>query len=267
MEKEYRDLVNYLVEEIRDYFVRNGDIGTKAVIGISGGKDSSVATALCVKALGKENVLGVMLPQDEQHDIEDAYRLIEHLGIASVEMNIGEICNEFYKLIRFHYEDVSDAVASNTPARVRMTMLYAVAATVGGRVINTSNASERYIGYSTKWGDNVGDLFLLRDIRATDVVKLGYELGLPKELVEKVPEDGLSGKTDEENLGFTYEEVDTIMKEEMADEAIDSSIKNFDHYNKIKKRHLASAHKNFNVNSGSILTFGTKALELNEFFY
>lgn len=196
---------------IKKYFEENATPTTKAVVGISGGKDSSVASALCVKALGKERVIGVLMPQGEQADIEFSKLLVKTLGIEHYIINIGETVNSFMTELKKHIEPSQQAQV-NTPARIRMTTLYAVAGTVGGRVVNTCNLSEDWVGYSTKFGDAAGDLSPLSDFTVTEILQIGEELGLPNELVHKVPIDGLCGKTDEENLGFTYAELDTYIR-------------------------------------------------------
>ena len=236
---------HYITEWIKNYFAKNGP-NSKAVIGISGGKDSTVAAALCVKALGKDRVIGVLMPQDVQHDIDDSRRVCELLGIPSFEIDIGPACNALYSSIDegYDYDHTcrnTPAVATNTPARIRMATLYAVAAMVGGRVCNTSNASEVYVGYSTKWGDGVGDFAPLRDFTVGEVLEIGYALGLPKDLVEKTPEDGLSGKTDEENMGIRYEDIDDVVRDHVHWVGLDT-------YQTIEARHRAAAHKANSVN-------------------
>lgn len=196
---------------IKNYFEENATPTTKAVIGISGGKDSSVASALCVRALGKERVIGVLMPQGEQSDIEFSKLLVRTLDIQHYIINIGETVNSFMNEIKKHIEPSGQAIV-NTPARIRMTTLYAVAGTVGGRVVNTCNLSEDWVGYSTKFGDAAGDFSPLSDFTVTEILQIGDALGLPYELVHKVPIDGLCGKTDEENLGFTYAELDRYIR-------------------------------------------------------
>ena len=220
---------------IKNYFVDNGNKDTVAVIGMSGGKDSLIAAALCVKALGPKRVLGVMMPNGEQKDINDAMAAINYLGIESVTMNIEDAVNGVYNQLAGWF-GISDTIKTNTPPRIRMTVLYAIANEVGGRVVNTSNASERYVGWSTKWGDGVGDLFPLVNLTVTELLELGvHYLNLPRDLLFKTPDDGMTGKSDEENLGFTYEVLDKYIRgDEMPD---------VDTLQKIKDRHNASRHK------------------------
>lgn len=207
-----------------------------AIIGISGGKDSSVAAAICVYALGKDKVIGVLMPDGEQHDIDKAKQLVEFLGIKHYIINIKDITEASRESIRKTISpELSYQLRSNLAARIRMTTLYNVAAMVGNaRVVNTCNKSEDYVGYSTKFGDSAGDFSPLSELLVSEVKALGYELGLPKELIEKVPEDGLSGKTDEDNLGFTYDFLDHyILTGEGDKETIE----------KIEKLHKANLHK------------------------
>lgn len=191
------------------HWLKNQLSGCKAVIGISGGKDSTVVAALCARAIGPENVTGIMLPCGEQPDIEDSRRIIKYLGIKSHTINIGKAVQEMLE-----WGKDTPAVRWNVPPRVRMIALYMTAASLPhGRVINTSNASEAYVGWTTKWGDNVGDIYPILKFTKSEVVQLGHLLGLPADLVEKKPADGLSGKSDEDNLGFTYDELDAYIRD------------------------------------------------------
>ena len=208
-----QETLDRLVDWVKNYFAESAAPETTAVIGISGGKDSSVAAAVCVKALGKERVIGVLMPQNEQSDIAYSRLLVDTLGIKSYTINIGETVSTFMAELGKHLEPSRQAQV-NTPARVRMTTLYAVAASVNGRVVNTCNLSEDWVGYSTKYGDAAGDFSPLSDLTVTEVRQIGEALGLPNELVHKVPIDGLSGYTDEENLGFTYAELDSYIRHE-----------------------------------------------------
>ena len=202
-----------LIEWVKTYFEENATPQTKAVIGISGGKDSSVAAAVCVKALGKDRVIGVLMPQGEQPDISYSRLLVDTLGIESMTINVGDTVSTFMAELKKHIEPSNQAIV-NTPARIRMTTLYAVGACVGGRVVNTCNLSEDWVGYSTKYGDAAGDFSPLSSLTVTEVLQIGELLGLPDELVHKPPTDGLCGKTDEENLGFTYADLDKYIRGE-----------------------------------------------------
>ena len=202
-----------VTEWVRKYFEENASPDTKAVIGISGGKDSSVAAAVCVKALGRDRVIGVLMPQGVQSDIEFSELLVNTLGIKSYRVNIGETVNTLMSEIATQVEPSHQAKV-NTPARIRMTTLYAIAACENGRVINTCNLSEDWVGYSTKFGDSAGDVSPLSELTVHEVIAIGDELGLPRELTHKVPIDGLSGLTDEDNLGFTYAMLDAYIRGE-----------------------------------------------------
>ena len=209
---------NQIISWIVSYFQNNAAPETKAVIGISGGKDSSVVAALCVEALGKDRVWGVLMPQGEQHDIDVSYKLCKTLDIAYVEVNIEEPVQNLYDEIVKNGMELTRVATLNTPARVRMTTLYAISGIVGGRVANTSNHSEDWVGYATKFGDTAGDFSPLSDLTVTEVKAVGRALGLPAEFVDKTPIDGLCGQTDEENLGFTYEVLDRYIREGVCEE-------------------------------------------------
>ena len=195
---------------IRDFFERNGK-GCNAVVGISGGKDSSVVAALCVEALGKDRVIGVLMPNGEQADIDCAYQLVDHLGIRRYVVNIKDAIEGIKKAFPKDMEMTSQA-SNNLPPRIRMSVVYAVSQCVNGRVANTCNLSEDWVGYSTRYGDSAGDFSPLSKLTVDEVQQIGNVLGLPQNLVEKVPIDGLCGKTDEENLGFTYAELDRYIR-------------------------------------------------------
>ena len=195
---------NDCVAWIRDWFEHNGK-GCKAVVGISGGKDSSVVAALCVEALGKERVLGVLLPQEYQSDIDDSYAVVHHLEIEHKTINIGPIVDlTLLQLSMFGDMTITEQTKINLPPRIRMATLYAVSQSMSGRVANTCNLSEDWIGYSTRWGDSIGDFSPLANLTSDEVVAIGDACGLPYELTHKTPSDGLCGKTDEDNFGFTY---------------------------------------------------------------
>ncbi len=204
------------VSWIREFFENNGK-GCNAIVGISGGKDSSVAAALCVEALGRERVIGVLMPQGEQHDIDSAYMLVNHLGIKHYKINIKAAVDALTASMPKEMELTTQA-KQNMPARIRMTTLYAVAQCCNGRVCNTCNLSEDWVGYSTRYGDSVGDFSPMSFLTVTEVKQIGTLLGLPDVIVNKTPIDGLCGKTDEENLGFTYAELDKYIREGVIDD-------------------------------------------------
>ena len=199
-----------LIAWLQNIFAANGP-DCKAVIGISGGKDSTIAAALCVEALGKERVFGVLMPNGVQRDIEDARTVVKHLGINFCEINIEGAFGHILEAIGQHLP-VSEQTKINLPPRLRMSTLYAVSQSVNGRVINTSNLSEIWVGYSTRYGDSAGDFAPLANLTVTELRQLGRTLDLPPHLVNKAPEDGLSGKTDEDKLGFTYEDLDIYIR-------------------------------------------------------
>ena len=240
VQKEIEHICNW----IKSYFVENGP-NSKAVIGISGGKDSTICAALCVKALGKDRVVGVLMPNGIQPDIEDARKVCEILGIHSYEINIESACLALYSAIDEGYDydhRVADdpAVRTNLPARIRMTTLYAIASQVGGRVCNTCNKSENYVGYSTKYGDHAGDFAPLEDYTVREILAIGEVLHLidniPNELIYKAPSDGMCGSTDEDNLGFTYDILDSYILDGIFPE-------DYEVYKNIIERHKRNLHK------------------------
>ena len=202
--KVKNDCVNW----IREFFRENGP-DCNAVLGISGGKDSSIAAALCVEALGKDRVIGVLMPNGEQADIDMSYKLVNHLGIKHYVVNIQDAIQGLKGAIPM---ELTEQSRINMPPRIRMTALYAVSQCCNGRVVNTCNLSEDWVGYSTRYGDSVGDFSPLSRLTVQEVLAIGRILDLPSELVEKVPADGLCGKTDEDNLGFTYAELDRYIR-------------------------------------------------------
>ena len=227
------ELLNWIRETVGD---------SNVVIGISGGKDSSITAALCVEALGKDKVYGVLMPQNVQLDIDKAQQLVDILGIKNFTVNIGSTYNELTKCVHEAFCSskencyLPDLYTTNTPARIRMTVLYGVAALIGNsRVANTCNLSEDYVGYATKYGDGAGDFSPLSDLTVTEVKQIGYELGLPKELIEKIPDDGMCGQSDEEKLGFTYAVLDKYIRT--------GEIEDLNTKNKIDRLHLSGLHK------------------------
>lgn len=196
------------VQWIRDFFEENGP-GCNAVLGISGGKDSSIAAALCVEALGKDRVIGVLMPCGEQHDIDMAYMLVNHLDIKHYVVNIKDAIEGLKGSMPL---ELSTQSITNMPPRIRMTTLYAVSQSCNGRVVNTCNLSEDWVGYATRYGDAAGDFSPLCNLTVQEVKEIGRILNLPDVLVDKVPIDGLCGKTDEDNLGFTYAELDRYIR-------------------------------------------------------
>lgn len=201
---------NEIIDWLRDWEEHNGK-GCNFIVGISGGKDSSVVAALLVEAFGKDRVIGVKMPCGEQSDIEYSDMIINHLDIKSYTMNIYDAVNGVIQ--QFSPEiSVSSQTITNLPARIRMATLYAISQSLNGRVANTCNYSEDYVGYATKFGDAAGDFSPLSYLTVTEVKAIGRELGLPTELIDKTPMDGLCGKTDEDNLGFTYDVLDRYIR-------------------------------------------------------
>lgn len=199
-----------LIEWIRCWFEENGK-GCNAVVGISGGKDSSVVAALCAEALGRERVVGVLMPNGVQSDIDFSHMLVEHLGIRHYTVNI-KAAHEGLLSAMPESLPLSVQAKTNLPPRLRMATLYAVSQSVNGRVANTCNLSENWVGYSTRYGDDAGDFSPLGQLTVDEVLQIGFLLGLPTALVTKVPSDGLCGKTDEDNLGFTYAVLDKYIR-------------------------------------------------------
>ncbi len=209
---------NEIVQWIRDWFAENG-AGCNAVLGISGGKDSSVCAALCAQALGKDRVIGVLMPNNIQSDIADSYQLVEHLQIRHYTVPISDAVAGVHTALAQAGIAASEQAKINLPPRIRMSVLYAVSQSMNGRVINTCNLSEDWVGYSTRHGDSVGDMSPLSRLTVGEVRAVGRALGLPENLVQKVPADGLCSKTDEDNLGFTYDTLDRYIREGICEDA------------------------------------------------
>ena len=205
------DCINW----IRSYFDKNGPT-CNAIIGISGGKDSSVVAALCVEALGKDRVIGILMPQGEQKDIDIAFDLVYYLEIPYTIINIGDTTATLKGAVSNGLARMDNKISDNTiinmPARIRMTTLFAVSQSMNGRVANTCNLSEDWVGYATLFGDGAGQFSPLSMLTVQEVKYLGYLLGLPEKFIEKVPTDGLCGQTDEDKLGFTYDTLDTYIR-------------------------------------------------------
>ena len=234
--KEMKDRV---VQWIRDFFEENGK-GCNAVLGISGGKDSSICAALCVEALGKDRVVGVLMPNGEQADIDMSRLLVEHLGIPYVVVNIKAAYDGTIAAIEGAEKhgmdpEISNQTRVNLAPRLRMATVYAVSQSMNGRVVNTCNQSEDWVGYSTRYGDAAGDFGPLGKLTVQEVKAIGRELGLPEVLVDKAPSDGLCGKTDEDNLGFSYAMLDRYLREGIIeDEEKKKLIDNKRRWNKFK---------------------------------
>ncbi len=222
---------NDCVQWIRDFFEKSGK-GCNAVVGISGGKDSSIVAALCVEALGKDRVIGVLMPCGEQSDIDMAKLLVDTLQIKHYIINIKDAVDGLTAAIPF---ELSDQSRVNLQPRIRMSTLYAVSQSNNGRVANTCNLSEDWVGYSTRYGDSVGDFSPCSGITVAEMKQIGRLLGLPGALIDKAPSDGLCGKTDEDNLGFTYAELDRYIREGV--------IENQEHKELIDRKHELNLFK------------------------
>lgn len=244
-QKEFNPVaeIEHITNWIKEYFVANGP-RSKAVVGISGGKDSTVAAALLVRALGPDNVCGVLMPQSVQPDIDDARKVCDCLGIDYVEIDIGPACSALYRSIdeawdMDHQVEKYPAIGTNTPARMRMATLYAMASLVSGRVANTCNWSEDFVGYSTKYGDMAGDFGILCHYAVREVIAMGAvlseEMHIPMDLIVKAPSDGMCGKTDEDNLGFSYETLDAML--------LDGIIPEYQTFLHILERYKRNRHK------------------------
>jgi len=241
---EIKKVTNDLVKWVKDWFDRNGK-DCNAVIGISGGKDSTVVAALCVKALGKDRVIGVMMPNGNQVDINDSIKVCEFLDIPNVTINIKDTVDKEKEIVLnalkvLNKEELTNQTIINLPPRIRMATLYAVSQTMNGRVINTCNLSEDWVGYSTRYGDSAGDVSPLANLTVDEVRKVGIELGLPYELVYKTPSDGLCGKTDEDNLGFTYACLDNYLRTGICEPNIKEKIDKKHKNNKFKMEPMES---------------------------
>jgi len=231
-----KKVTDEIVQWIREYFDKNAsDQNCHAVVGLSGGKDSSTVAALCVRALGTDRVIGVLMPQGEQWDIDFSHELADHLGIRKYVVNIKDGVDMIFKALKDGGLLLNRQATINTPARIRMSVLYAVSAIVGGRVANTCNLSEDWVGYSTKFGDSAGDFSPISGLTVTEVKAVGRELGLPSKFMEKLPADGLSGLSDEENLGFSYNVLDKYIREGICE---NKSVKD-----KIDNLHKLNLHK------------------------
>lgn len=206
--KETKDEI---VKWIRDYFRKNGP-NCNAIVGISGGKDSTIVAALCVEALGKDRVIGVLMPQGLQNDIAVSRKVVDYLKIKSCEINIADTVNNLLSSARKGGVNDTQQARVNLPARIRMATLFIVSQSCNGRVANTSNFSEDFVGWATIFGDAAGQFSPLGKLTVTEVKAIGRELGLPEEFIEKAPSDGLTGKTDEDNFGFTYNFLDRYIR-------------------------------------------------------
>lgn len=212
--KDIAKLTENCIQWIKDWFEENGPT-CNAIIGISGGKDSTVVAKLCVEALGADRVIGVAMP-DEGQSLNDADKICEYLGIKFIVAPINGITSAVTQ-----YSKHTTQAFQNVPPRARMIMLYAISQTNNGRVIGTTNLSEFYVGYFTRYGDGGTDVEPIGNLTVTEVLEIGDYLGLPYEWVHKTPDDGLPHSSpDEEKLGFTYKELDEYIRNGVEPEKI-----------------------------------------------
>ena len=233
MELNAKEQLPGLIDWMRAQMAACG--GKTAVVGISGGKDSSVTAALCIRAYGRENVLGVLMPDGVQPDIDYSNGLVDVLGLHHITFNIHGGTSGILEEMERAGLTPSRQTRVNLPSRMRMAALYAVAQSVeGGIVLNTSNLSEDWVGYCTIYGDSAGAFSPLGMYTTEEVIALGRELGLPEKFLLKPPSDGLTGLTDEDNLGFSYHAVNEYIRKGVADPEIRAQI---------DRRHTASRFK------------------------
>lgn len=228
--------IENITKWIKEWFDNNGPKAS-AVIGLSGGKDSTIVAALLVKALGKDRVVGVLMPNGEQKDIEDSKQVAKLLDIKHYIVNINPAVEGEKKALAEAGIELGNDAIINTPPRIRMTTLYAIAQSLpnGGRVTNTCNGSEDYVGYSTKYGDAAGDFSPCAGFLVTEMRQIGDALGLPRDLIHKTPSDGLCGLSDEDKLGFTYDTLDKYILTGVCDDPATKE--------KIDRMHNINLHK------------------------
>lgn len=214
---EYTELKEKCVAWIREWFDRNGS-GCCAVLGMSGGKDSTVAAALCAEALGADRVVGVAMPAEGQ-SLNEADEICKYLEIRYICAPIGSIVAGFEDVRSQVPEGFSNQTEQNIPPRVRMCVLYAISQSLNGRVVNTCNLSEDWVGYATRWGDSVGDFSPLGGLVVREIRGIGHALGIPSKWVDKIPDDGLPHScSDEQKFGFTYDTLDRYIREGVCDD-------------------------------------------------
>lgn len=207
-------VTNDLIQWVQDWFAKNGS-NANAVVGMSGGKDSTVAAAVLCKALGSDRVIGVGMPDvDSGQGLNDADKICEYLNMKFINVSVSAACQGISKGLKDAGVEMSKQSEQNVPPRIRMTVLYAIGQAMNGRVANTCNLSEDYIGYATKFGDGAGDFSVFANLTVTEVRAIGDYLGLPAEWVHKIPDDGLPhSSSDEKKIGFMYAELDKFIRE------------------------------------------------------
>lgn len=256
VENVTKDIINWIkVWFDGDENTQGNGVGCNAVIGISGGKDSTVVAALCVEALGKDRVIGVMMPNGVQKDISDSIRVCEFLGIKNYTINIQDSVNAVLNQMEINGIEITEQTRTNLPARIRMSTLYAVSQSNKGRVSNNCNLSEDTVGYQTKGGDGLGDFSPLAKLTTVEVVQIGDLLGLPHDLVHKTPIDGLNTNpdgsyvTDEESLGITYENIHSYLR---GDKEISKDVRNKISDKEKKNRFKLEPIPNFEPNKSDL---------------
>ncbi len=254
--KDLKKLTQGIIDWIKLKMRDSG--GKKIVIGISGGKDSSVVAALCVAALGKENVIGVLMPDGVQCDISYAEELCEILDIKCTTVNIQPMTSAFFsqidKVERDLIKETSTQSILNLAPRVRMTLLYAISQSIeDSRVVNTSNLSEDWIGYATLYGDTAGAFAPLGMFTSDEVIQIGDFIGLPDKFVYKEPSDGLTGKSDEDVFGFSYEVLNRYIREGIIeDSAIKNRIDTMNKYSRHKFLPIPMYHPDLKIKADDI---------------
>ena len=242
---DVKTVTNDVIEWVKNLFEEKFP-DKNCCIALSGGKDSSVVAAICVAALGKDRVKAIMLPHHVQSDIDCSVLCANHLGIEYKVVNIGATVDSIITEMEAKGVKITEQAIVNVPARVRMTELYFYSQCNNGIPSCNCNFSEDWVGYATFGGDGFGSFAPLSQLTVSEVKAIGRELGLPSELVDKTPTDGLCGKTDEDNLGFTYDTLDRYIRTgEIDDEDVKAKIDSMHEKNLFKLQPMPSFHPNF----------------------